>query len=113
MSETSTSADLVNKAAAILGKLIAGEALGQPEYDTIDGCIDNVLEEISSIVFIADRDEIPARFFNTIARLLAVHAAAEFSNVPLDLVQVTAHEDRLRYLAAGTTTYETLRTRYY
>ena len=36
--------------ASILSKAVAGETLGQPEYDTIDGNIDPVLAEIEGIV---------------------------------------------------------------
>ena len=95
-----TAENLVYEVASILGKAVAGEALGQPEYDTIDGNIDPVLAEIESIVYVGDRDEIDDKYFQTIARLVAVHSAAKFSNAPLDLGAVEQHEERLRYLAA-------------
>ena len=108
MALSHTSAELVNKAAAILGKFVPGEALGAVEYDTIDACIDDVLTEISKIVVIADRDDIPNLVFETVARLVAIYAAAEFSNTPPDLTAVDQHEMRLRYLISQSPTYEVL-----
>ena len=108
-----TAENLVYEVAAILGKAVAGEALGQPEYDTIDNNIDPVLAEIENIVYVGDRDDIPDRYFQTIARLVAVHSAAKFSNAPVDLVEVTKHENRLRDLAASQPTYQTQKAVYY
>lgn len=108
-----TSAELVNKAAAILGRYVPGEALGSVEYDTIDGCIDDVLAETAKIVVIPDRDDIPNLVFETLARILAIFAAAEFSNTPPDLAAIEQHEMRLRYLIAQTPTYEVLATNYF
>ena len=108
MATTYTAEELINKAAAILGKYVPGEALGDVEHDTIDDAIDTVLAEIGSIVALGDRDAIPDLLFETIARLVAVHAASMFSNQPLDLATVRDHEGRLRYLIAQTPTYEVL-----
>jgi hypothetical protein len=113
MALTHSSEELINKAAAILGKYVPGEALGSVEHDTIDRCIDDVLEEISKIVLVPDRDEIPNMLFETIARLVAVYAAAEFSNQPAPLADIEQHEQRLRYLVAQTPTYEILRSNYF
>ena len=77
-----TADELINETASILGKYVVGETLGQVEHDTIDGCIDQVLEEINGIVSITDRDEIPLKYFETLARLIAVHAASKFSKRP-------------------------------
>jgi hypothetical protein len=113
MALTHTSEDLINKAAAILGRYVPGEALGAVEHDTIDGCIDNVLEEITKIINIPDRDEIPNLLFETIARLVAIYAAAAFSNAPPAIQAIQDHEQRLRYLVAQTPTYEILRSNYF
>jgi hypothetical protein len=113
MALSHSSEELINKAAAILGKFVPGEALGAVEHDTIDGCIDDVLTELGKIVAIPDRDDIPNLVFETVARILAIYAAAEFSNQPLDLGAVFQHEQRLRYLIANTPTYEVLRTNYF
>jgi hypothetical protein len=112
MSLTHSSDELINKAASILGKYVPGEALGAVEHDTIDRCIDDVLAELSKIVII-DRDEIPNMLFETVARILAIYAASEFSNQPLDLGAIGVHEMRLRYLIAQTPTYEILKTVYF
>lgn len=108
-----TADNLVYEVAGILGKAVVGEALGQIEYDTIDGNIDPVLAEISSIAYVGDRNSIPDEFFQTVARLVAIHSAAKFSNAPVDLAAVQQHEQRLRYLAAQVATYETLRVDYF
>jgi hypothetical protein len=113
MSLTHTSEELINKAAAILGKYVPGEALGSVEHDTIDRCIDDVLEEIGKIVLVPDRDSIPNVLFETIARLVSVYASAEFSNQPASLADIEQHEQRLRYLVAQTPTYEILRSNYF
>jgi hypothetical protein len=113
MALTHTSEELINKTAAILGKFVPGEALGAVEHDTIDRCIDDVLTELSKIVAITDRNAIPNLYFETVARMLSIYAAAEFSNAPLDLAAINNHEQRLRYLIAGTPTYEILSTNYF
>lgn len=113
MSLSHSSEELINKAAAILGKYVPGEALGATEHDTIDRCIDDVLAELSKVVVIPDRDDIPNLYFETVARILAIYAAAEFSNTPLDIGAIMQHEQRLRYLIANTPTYEILKTNYF
>jgi hypothetical protein len=109
---THTSEELINRTAALLGKFVPGEALGAVEHDTISRCLDDVLAEIAKIVSF-DRESIPNAYFETTARLVAIYAAADFSNTPLDLGAVEQHEQRLRYLIAQTPTYEILRTNYF
>jgi hypothetical protein len=108
-----TADNLVYEVAGILGISVAGEALGSVEYTTIDDNIDPVLAEVEGIVYIGNRDDIEDRYFQTIARLVAVHSAAKFSNAPVDLVLVRQHESRLRSLAAGPVTTETLKAVYF
>ena len=112
MSIYHTSEELINRTAALLGKFVPGEALGAIEHDTIDRCINSVLAELAKIVLI-DREQIPDQYFETAARLCAIYAAADFSNVPLDLQAVKQHESRLHYLVSQTPTYEVLRTEYF
>lgn len=108
-----TADNLVYEAASILGKAVVGEALGSVEYQTIDGSIDPVLAEISRIVYIGDRDDIPDELFQTIARLVAIHAAAKFSNAPVDLDQVMKHENRLRYILSQRRVYQPVRMSFF
>jgi hypothetical protein len=108
-----TADNLVYEVAGLLGISVTGEALGAVEYQTINGNIDPVLAEIESIVYIGDRDDIPDSLFQTIARLVAVHSSAKFSNAPVDLALVEQHEARLRYLASQTVTYEPARGEYF
>jgi len=107
-----TSEELINRTAALLGKFVPGEALGAVEHDTISRCIDSVLAELGKIVLI-DREQIPDIYFETAARMCAIYAAADFSNVPLDLQAVKQHEIRLNYLVSQSPTYEVLRTDYF
>lgn len=109
---THTSAELINRSAAILGKFVPGEALGSIESDTISRCLDDVLAEIARIVAF-DRDSIPNIYFETTARLVAIYAASDFSNTPLNLADVDQHEQRLRVLVAQTPTYEVLPANYF
>ncbi len=109
MADSKTAEELVYEVASILGISVAGDV----EYDTIDGNIDPVLAEIEAIVYVGDRDDIPNKFFQTIARLVAIHSAAKFANAPVDLEQVARHETRLRYLAAQQPTYQVLKADYF
>ena len=110
---TYTANELINKAAAILGKFVPGEALGEIEQETIDRAYTSVLEETARIAYIGDRDAIPALLFETIARMTAITAAAYFSNQPVDYQIVFQHEQRLRHLIAQTPTYEILAVNYF
>ena len=107
-----TSEEAINRTAALLGKYVPGEALGSIEHDTISRCVDDVLAETNKIVII-DREQIPNIFFETICRMMAIYAAADFSNQPLDLGAVNGHEMRLRYLVAQAPTYEILASDYF
>lgn len=113
MSDTKTAEQLVYEVAAILGKVVAGESLGQPEYETIDGNIDPVLSEIEDIAYVGDRDEIPNKYFQTIARLVAIHSAAKFSNAPVDQKSITDQESRLRFLVSGEPSYQPAQGNYF
>ena len=110
---TYTAEQAINKAASDLGKYVPGEALGQVEHDIISDRLDNVLEEISKIIAITDRDEIPAVAFESVAVLTALFAGSEFSSTPIDWQAVATVESRLRYLIAQSPTYEILRTVYF
>jgi hypothetical protein len=111
---TYTSEQVINNAAGNLGKWVPGEALGAVEHDTISDALDAVLSEISKIIAINDRDEIPDFTFEVISNLTGVFAAASFSNTQLDYDnQVLPLERRLRYLVAQSPTYEPLRSYYF
>ena|SRR5882672_6394583 len=109
---THTSDELTNRVAALLGKYVPGEALAPVEHDTIERCLDNVLAEVAKIVVI-DKEQIPNPYFETVARLVSIYAAADFSNAPLSTDTVRDFEQRLRYLVAQSPTYEILETFYF
>jgi hypothetical protein len=111
---TFTSDQIINGAAAALGKWVPGEALGSAEHDTISAALDAVLAEESKIIAISDRDEIPAFVAEVIITMTAAFASASFSNVPLDYsVTMEPLERRLRYLVAQSPTYEPLQANYF
>ena len=104
---TYTAEQVINNAAGNLGKWVSGEALGAVEHDTISDALDAVLAEVSKIIAINDRDEIPAFVFEVISNLTGEFAAAQFSNSKLDYQNVIyPYEQRLRYLVAQAPTYE-------
>lgn len=103
-----TAENLIDEVAGILGKNVPGEPLAAIDHDVIDGKIDGVLEETARIVYIGDRDDIPDGYFQPIARLVAIHAAASFSNGQIDYDAVERHEQRLRVLVAQVPTRETI-----
>lgn len=107
-----TADNLVYEVAGILNRYVVGEALGDIEYQTIDENINPVLAEVADIICI-DRDDIPDRCFQTIARLVAIHSTAKFSGTPVDLDEIRRHENRLRYLVAQEAPRETLKVDYF
>lgn len=102
-----TADDLVYEAAAILGKNVAGESLGNVEYQTISAEVDNTIATISNIVYL-DKDDIPDRLFSAVADIVASFAAAKFSQQKLDPSSIEVLENRLRYLVAPERTRKTL-----
>jgi hypothetical protein len=111
---TYTSEQVINKAAGDLGKWVAGEALGSVEHDTISDALDAVLAEVSKIIAINDRDEVPAFVYECISSMVAAFAASSFSNTPLDYTgMIYPLEQRLRYLVAQSPTYEILPSYYF
>ena len=104
---TYTSEQVINNSAANLGKWVPGEALGSVEHDTISASLDAVLSEVSKIIALNDRDEIPDFAFEVISNMTTAFAAASFSNIPLDYdTMIAPLERRLRYLVAQAPTYE-------
>lgn len=107
-----TADNLVYEVASILNRYVVGEALGDIEYQTIESNIEPVLSEVADIICI-DRDDIPDRYFQTIARLVAIHSTAKFSGTPADLEEIRLHERRLRVLVGSVPAYSTLKAEYF
>jgi len=102
-----TADDLIYEAAAILGKNVVGESLGNVEYQTISAEVDNTIATISNIVYL-DKDDIPDRLFSAVADIVASFAAAKFSQQKPDTASIEVLENRLRYLVAPERTRKTL-----
>lgn len=104
--------ELIDRVASILGKKVPGEALSNEDKEVIFKNVDLVLKEISEIVVI-DRRRIPERLFLTVARLITVHSASDFSSAPLDLEAIYQLETRLRRLVGLNFTYVPVRVDYF
>lgn len=113
MPDTYTAEQVINKAASDLGKLVPGEALGSVEHDVLSDRLDSVLTEISRIIAISDRDEIPAIAFESVSVLTAMFAASDFSNTPVNPDAVERVEQRLRVLISQTPTYAPVQANYF
>jgi hypothetical protein len=101
-----TSQQVINKAAADLGKYVPGEALGSVENAVLSDALDQVIAEIAKVIVIPDRDDVPAIAFESVSILTAMFAASVFSNANIDYNAVEKVEQRLRYLIAQSPTYE-------
>jgi hypothetical protein len=110
---TYTAKDAIYKAASDLGIVVSGEALGAVEYDAISDHLDNVLDELSKIIAISDRDAIPAIAFESVSSMTSLFAGSDFSQAPMNHDERDRIEARLRYLVAQTPTYEILHTVYF
>lgn len=115
-----TSDQLISEVAALLGKNVPGEPLDDGDKQVINDNIDPVLEEIANIVAITDRDDIPDRYFQTIARMVALYSEVKFKQIDnpsqaikVDMAAVDALERRLRYLAAGAVTKEPAKAEFF
>jgi hypothetical protein len=80
-----TRADLVNRAAKFLGKLVAGQALSAEDYQSIDDEIPSIVENLNArgIAYIPDLEEYDDAIFLPLARIVAAICAPDFS-VPLN-----------------------------
>jgi len=79
-----TRADLVNRSAKFLGKLVAGQALSTEDYASIDEEIPSIVENLNArgVTYIPDVEEIEEAMFLPLARIIAATIATDFS-VPL------------------------------
>lgn len=84
-----TRADLVNRIAKYLGKVVPGEALGAVEYQTIDDELDQLtanLVQRGILTASFDLDEIEDEYFKPTARVFTCDLCTDFS-VPLQSLQ--------------------------
>lgn len=79
-----TRADLVNRAAKFLGKLVAGQALESEDYASIDNEVDSIIDNLNArgITYIQDSQSIEDAGFVPLARIVAANVCTDFS-VPL------------------------------
>lgn len=80
-----TRADLVNRAAKFLGKLVAGQALADEDFASINDEIPSIVENLNArgITYIPDVEEYDEAQFLPLARIVAATVCTDFS-VPLN-----------------------------
>jgi hypothetical protein len=80
-----TRADLVNRAAKFLGKLVAGQALSAEDYQSINDEIPSIVENLNArgITYIPDVEEYDEAMFLPLARIVVATICTDFS-VPLN-----------------------------
>jgi hypothetical protein len=111
-----TRADLVNRIAKYLGKLVPGEALGAVEYDMIDGELDQLsanLIQRGILTAAFDIEEIQDEYFKPTARVFTCDLCTDFS-VPLQTLQGFQNEpnqslSELRVLGRATNSSDVIR----
>lgn len=109
-----TSAQLIAKALSNIGALEPGEAPSAEDFETMDGLIDPLIEQLQTegVAPFIDRDEIPPALFLPLSRLLANAAGPEFGS-PMNEQAKLIDEATLRRLTAGKPTYQTLRVEFF
>jgi hypothetical protein len=80
-----TRADLVNRVAKFLGKLVAGQSLSAEDFASIDDEIQSVVDNLNArgVTYISDVDNIEEAVFLPLARIITTVVATDFS-VPLN-----------------------------
>jgi hypothetical protein len=123
---TKTTTDLVNRAAAEMGRLYSGEALSAEDFDTIEELVEPLIDQLNAekITYVDDLDAILPAVFLPLARLLAIEAAPSFGNGAManllsnnragdmDALRRREH-DTLRRIVAPPATSETMKANYY
>lgn len=106
--------ELIYRAAKLLALIEPGEAPESEDYDSLDGLVDPLVEQLSEdqIYYIADPDAIAPAIFEPLARLLANMAGPDFG-VPINEEARRRDEQTLRRMGGGKPTGEVMKTVYY
>lgn len=109
-----TRQELIYLALSELGKLEEGEVPSDTSYNTVDGYVDPLIEQLSAdgIVYISDPDAIEPKYFLALGWLLANACAARFGGSP-DEAQKAMHERTLRRLTSAKPSGEVLKAEYF
>lgn len=83
-----SSADLVTEALANLGVLAAGQAIDPEDFNWVNEKLDSIFRLIAGleIIYVADRDNIPAAWFAPLADIVAGECASKFGLVGQELM---------------------------
>jgi hypothetical protein len=109
-----TRQELIYRAAKLLSLIEPGEAPASEDYDSLDGMVDPLVEQLSEdqIYYLADPDAIPPAIFEPVARLLANMAGPDFG-VPINDDARRRDEQTLRRMGGAKPTGEVMKTVYY
>ncbi len=121
-----TTQDLIYRAMTELGRLYAGDAPSDEDYDTVEVLIEPLVEQLNAqtIAYIDDVDAIDPKWFLPLARLLAIEASGSFGNSAVQMLitnnraaNLDALRDRehavMRQINATRPSHETLKSTYY
>lgn len=109
-----TRQELIHHALSELGKLEEGEVPSDNTYNTVDGYVDPLIEQLSAdeVVFIADPDAIEPKYFLSLGWLLANACATRFGGAPDENLKAM-HERTLRRLTSAKPSGEVLKAEYF
>ena len=112
-----TRRDLVYRALYNLGVLPQGQNPGNEEYNSVDGLVDPMVEDLIArdIVHIQDVDAIEEKYFIHLGHVLAGHSASVFGmqNDPALAARATKGERDLQTIFSTRPTYQTLEIQAY
>ena len=111
---TRTRTDLIERAAAELGVLPAGQPLSDEDASAIGALVEPLLRQLSldGVVDVGEPDAIATEHFLPLARLLANEAAPSFG-AAFSLDVKLENEHQLRKLTAARATREPLKATYF
>lgn len=106
--------DLINRAAKLLALIEPGESPASEDYDSLDGLIDPLVEQLAAdqIHYVGDPDAIDAAIFEPLARLLANMAGPDFGS-PINEDARRRDEQTLRRMGSARPTYEVMKVDYF
>ena len=125
-----TATELVNEALAILGVLSPGQATDPEDFDLVNNTLDSIFRKLAAleVCYVADANNIPGAWFQSLAKIVAGEVAAKFGSRPDDYQQLVmaglggvqgidvgfgAGAKELRAMRRGRPTGETLQTYYF
>ncbi|ANW00683.1 hypothetical protein [Bradyrhizobium icense] len=109
-----TRTELIQRAAKLLALIEPGEAPATEDYNSLDGLIDPLIEQLAEdqIYYVDDANAIKPAIFEPLARLLANMAGPDFGS-PINEEARRRDEQTLRRMGGAKPTGEVMKTEYY